>query len=88
MSSSRLEVFSHGVIAIIITNMVLDLKLPENARLDASSGRSSPPMKTFENELSSCRLTGKRFLAMQKHLPRLDSEAIPFRLPAFLWRGV
>jgi len=35
MSSSRLEAFSDGVIAIIITIMVLELKVPHGATLDA-----------------------------------------------------
>jgi len=35
MSKSRLEAFSDGVIAIIITIMVLELKAPHDARLEA-----------------------------------------------------
>src|SRR3981189_92444 len=35
MNSSRLEAFSDGVIAIIITIMVLDLKVPRGANVDA-----------------------------------------------------
>ena len=34
MKSSRLEAFSDGVIAIIITIMVLELKAPEEATLE------------------------------------------------------
>jgi uncharacterized membrane protein len=37
MNSSRLEAFSDGVIAIIITIMVLELKVPRGADLDALS---------------------------------------------------
>src|SRR5580698_4411582 len=37
MNSSRLEAFSDGVIAIIITIMVLELKVPRGAGLDALS---------------------------------------------------
>jgi uncharacterized membrane protein len=37
MNSSRLEAFSDGVIAIIITIMVLELKVPHGAGLDALS---------------------------------------------------
>src|SRR5450631_1967336 len=35
MSNNRLEAFSDGVIAIIITIMVLELKVPHGATLDA-----------------------------------------------------
>ena len=35
MSKSRLEAFSDGVLAIIITIMVLELRLPEEAALEA-----------------------------------------------------
>src|ERR1041385_7034346 len=35
MSTSRLETFSDGVLAIIITIMVLELKVPHGAALDA-----------------------------------------------------
>jgi uncharacterized membrane protein len=35
MNSARLEAFSDGVIAIIITIMVLELKIPEGRTLDA-----------------------------------------------------
>ena len=35
MNSARLEAFSDGVIAIIITIMVLDLKVPRGANVDA-----------------------------------------------------
>lgn len=35
MTSSRLEAFSDGVIAIVITIMVLELRIPEEATLDA-----------------------------------------------------
>jgi uncharacterized membrane protein len=35
MGKSRLEAFSDGVIAILITIMVLDLKVPEGARLQS-----------------------------------------------------
>lgn len=35
MSPSRLEAFSDGVIAIIITIMVLDMKVPDNAHIEA-----------------------------------------------------
>jgi uncharacterized membrane protein len=35
MGSSRLEAFSDGVIAILITIMVLDLKVPEGAQLQS-----------------------------------------------------
>ena len=35
MEKGRLEAFSDGVIAIIITIMVLELKVPEHATLDA-----------------------------------------------------
>jgi uncharacterized membrane protein len=35
MGKNRLEAFSDGVIAIIITIMVLELKVPHNANLDA-----------------------------------------------------
>jgi len=34
MSKNRLEAFSDGVIAIIITIMVLDLKIPEHGKVD------------------------------------------------------
>jgi uncharacterized membrane protein len=37
MGKSRLEAFSDGVIAILITIMVLDLKLPEGDRFDSLS---------------------------------------------------
>lgn len=37
MSSSRLEAFSDGVLAIIITIMVLELKVPETASIEALS---------------------------------------------------
>lgn len=37
MTKSRLEAFSDGVIAIIITIMVLELKVPHDATLDALS---------------------------------------------------
>ena len=35
MGKNRIEAFSDGVIAIIITIMVLDLKVPHEASLDA-----------------------------------------------------
>ena len=35
MGKSRLEAFSDGVIAIIITIMVLELKVPHGADLDS-----------------------------------------------------
>ena len=35
MGKSRLEAFSDGVIAIIITIMVLELKVPHSAELSA-----------------------------------------------------
>jgi len=35
MSKGRLEAFSDGVIAIIITIMVLEMKVPQGANLDA-----------------------------------------------------
>ena len=35
MNSSRLEAFSDGVLAIIITIMVLELKAPHSADIDA-----------------------------------------------------
>lgn len=38
MSSGRLEAFTDGVVAIIITIMVLELKVPENGTLEALSG--------------------------------------------------
>jgi uncharacterized membrane protein len=42
-SKARLEAFSDGVIAVIITIMVLDLKAPESAEppRSSSSGRRS-----------------------------------------------
>jgi uncharacterized membrane protein len=38
MKSSRLEAFTDGVVAIIITIMVLELKVPENGSLEALRG--------------------------------------------------
>ena len=41
MTKSRLEAFSDGVIAIIITIMVLELKVPHDPNLSALQGLSS-----------------------------------------------
>jgi len=35
MSKGRLEAFSDGVLAVVITIMVLELKLPQGASLEA-----------------------------------------------------
>ncbi|HXS67796.1 MAG TPA: TMEM175 family protein [Candidatus Polarisedimenticolia bacterium] len=43
MSKNRLEAFSDGVIAIIITIMVLDLKIPEHGKVDWSDLRPVLP---------------------------------------------
>lgn len=37
MTKNRLEAFSDGVLAIIITIMVLELKIPHGTNLDAPS---------------------------------------------------
>ncbi len=37
MGKNRLEAFSDGVLAIIITIMVLELKIPEGQGIDVSS---------------------------------------------------
>lgn len=46
MGSSRLEAFTDGVIAIIITIMVLELKVPESGSLDALWG-SAPVLFAY-----------------------------------------
>ena len=46
MGTGRLEAFSDGVIAILITIMVLDLKLPADASL-AALGRILPTLLTY-----------------------------------------
>jgi len=35
MNKSRVEIFSDGILAIIITIMVLEMKAPEDTRLDS-----------------------------------------------------
>ncbi|MDP9467188.1 MAG: TMEM175 family protein [Chloroflexota bacterium] len=54
MSKSRLEAFSDGVIAIIITIMVLELRPPEGAALDDLT----PLLPTFLTYLLSFALLG------------------------------
>src|ERR1700691_685392 len=54
MNSSRLEAFSDGVIAIIITIMVLELKVPHGAGLDALS----PLIPNFFSYVLSCIYVG------------------------------
>jgi uncharacterized membrane protein len=44
MSKNRLEAFSDGVIAIIITIMVLDLKIPEHGKVDWSDLKPIVPV--------------------------------------------
>jgi len=47
MSTSRLEAFSDGVLAIIITIMVLELKVPEEATLHALRETASTGLLTY-----------------------------------------
>jgi uncharacterized membrane protein len=46
MGTSRIEAFSDGVIAIIVTIMVLELKLPGNGSLDALA-KVAPTMLSY-----------------------------------------
>jgi hypothetical protein len=66
MGKGRLEAFSDGVIAIIITIMVLEMKAPESAELSGLR----PVLPAFLSYvLSGCSLRRGRF--MRRSRPRL-----------------
>jgi uncharacterized membrane protein len=56
MNKSRLEAFSDGVIAIIITIMVLEIKIPHNTSWDALK-EQLPVFSTYPYEFHLYRNT-------------------------------
>ena len=102
MGKNRLEAFSDGVIAIIITIMVLEMKIPHGEAL----GTLTPLVPVFmsyvlsfvyvgiywnnhHHMLHACKGVTAGMLAQSRNVPFVQSKNVPFSFArgAWRWRG-
>ena len=84
MSKGRLEAFSDGVIAIIITIMVLEMKVPHGDRVDGS-GAAGPDVSQLRLEFRLCRHLLEQPPSPVAHLPRVTGAMLWANLHLLFW---
>jgi len=84
MTSSRLEAFTDGVVAIIITIMVLELKVPENGTL-AALAQTAPIMIAYVLSFINVGLYWNNHHHLMHAAGRIDGRVLWANLFLLFW---